>query len=262
MNTFTLQVQNATVFLGGNEILSQIDWTMRPGENWAVVGNNGSGKTTLMKLLFGDLLPIDGGTVHWFGSREWNGLMDVREKVGFVSAEFQETYDRNVTALEVVESGFFSSIGIWETVKESQVTRAREQMQRLDITSLASKRYNNLSYGEARRVLLARALVHRPELLVFDEPCAGLDIPTREGFLDTLKRLPKKTGIVYVTHHVEEILPNISHVMLLKKGKVFAQGKKEEVLTGDRLSQALDCRMTLSENGGRYWVTHCEPLKR
>ena len=262
MNAFTIQVRNATVYLGGMEILSRIDWTMRPGENWAVVGNNGSGKTTLMKLLFGDLLPLDGGTVHWFNSRVWHGLMDVREKVGFVSAEFQESYDRNVTALEVVESGFFSSIGLWEAVKHSQVTRAREQMQRLGIAPLASKRYDDLSYGEARRVLLARALVHRPDLLVLDEPCAGLDIPTREGFLDTLKRLSKKTSIIYVTHHVDEILPNITHVMLLKKGKIFAQGKKEEVLTGPRLSKALDCRMTVEEKGGRYWVTDCKPAKK
>ncbi len=260
MNAFTLQVKNATVYLGGQEILSAIDWTMKPGESWAVVGNNGSGKTTLMKLLFGDLLPLDGGAVHWFGSRKWEGLLDIRERVGFVSAEFQESYDRNVTALEVVVSGFFSTIGIWDTVQQSQITRAQQQMERLGIAELASKRYNNLSYGEARRVLLARALVHRPELLVLDEPCSGLDIPTREGFLATLKRLPKKTGIIYVTHHVEEILPNITHVMLLKKGKIFAQGKKEEVLTGPNLSKALNCRMTLSENDGRYWVTHCAPL--
>lgn len=259
MRPFLVQVQNATVYRGDTEALTDIDWTHREGENWAVVGNNGSGKTTLMKLIFGELLPLDGGEVHWFNSRQWHGLFDIRERVGFVSAEFQETYDQNVTALEVVESGFFSSIGLWERVLSSQKQKAAAQLRHLGIETLADKPFFSLSYGEARRVLLARALVHRPSLLVLDEPCAGLDIPTREHFLETLGGRIGKTSLIYVTHHIEEILPAITHVLLLQNGRIFAQGKKEEVLTDATLSKALNCRLTVQENDGRYWLTACRP---
>lgn len=259
MKPFLIQIRRATVYRGGTEVLKQIDWTHHEGENWAVVGSNGSGKTTLMKLIFGELLPLDGGEVHWFNSRQWHGLSGIREKVGFVSAEFQENYDQNVTALEVVESGFFSSIGLWDTVRTTQKRKAEAEMRRLGIDSLADKPFFNLSYGEARRVLLARALVNRPRLLVLDEPCAGLDIPTRERFLETLARRTGAMNLLYVTHHIEEILPAITHVLLIKQGRIFAQGKKQEVLTSQVLSDALDCRLTVQENGGRFWLTSCRP---
>jgi ABC-type molybdenum transport system ATPase subunit/photorepair protein PhrA len=133
MNAFLVQIQNATVYLKDTAALKAVDWTVRPGENWALVGNNGSGKTTLLKLIFGELLPIDGGTVHWFNSRTWNGLAEIRERVGYVSAEYQENYDRNVTGLEVVESGFFASIGLWQKVTGPQKQRAQECLHLLEI---------------------------------------------------------------------------------------------------------------------------------
>jgi len=257
MSTFTVQVKNATVYLKDTAALSNIHWKVKTHENWAVVGNNGSGKTTLLKLVFGDLLPVDGGEVHWFGSRVWRGLMDIRQKVGFVSAEFQENYDRNVTALEVVESGLFSTIGVWESVTPHQQKTALAQMEDLDILPLKKKRFRDLSYGEARRVLLARALVHRPSLLILDEPCSGLDIPTREKFLQTLQKLSRHVRLIYVTHHVEEILPAISHVLLLKGGRVYRQGPKQETLTPKTLSGALGCNIRLEERDGRFWLAGC-----
>ena len=230
MSSFLVQIKNATVYLKDTLVLKSIDWTVRSGEHWALVGNNGSGKTTLLKLIFGELLPIDGGTVHWFNSRIWNGLADIREQVGYVSAEYQENYDRNVTGREVVESGFFASIGLWQKVNARQKQRAEECMHLLEIDHLSQKPFRSMSYGEARRVLLARALVHRPTLLVLDEPCAGLDIPTRERFLETLQKLARKTQMIYVTHHIEEILPAITHILYLKDGIIFRQGNKDSML--------------------------------
>jgi iron complex transport system ATP-binding protein len=262
MPTFTVQVKNATVYLKDTAALSDINWKVKPLENWAVVGNNGSGKTTLLKLVFGDLLPVEGGEIHWFGSRVWRGLMDIRQKVGFVSAEFQENYDRNVTALEVVESGLFSTIGVWEPVKPHQQKTALDQMRDLGILSLQNKRFRELSYGEARRVLLARALVHRPSLLILDEPCSGLDIPTREKFLQTLQKLSSRVRLIYVTHHVEEILPAISHVLLLKRGRVYRQGPKQEILTDKTLSGALGCTVHLEEREDRFWLAGCTLPKK
>ena len=254
MSAFLVQIKQATVYLKDTAVLNAIDWTVRSGEHWALVGNNGSGKTTLLKLIFGELLPVDGGTVHWFNSRTWNGLADIREKVGYVSAEYQESYDRNVTGLEVVESGFFASIGLWQKVNARQKQRAEECLHLLEIDHLTDKPFRSMSYGEARRVLLARALVHRPTLLVLDEPCSGLDIPTRERFLETLQKLSRKTQMIYVTHHIEEIIPAITHILYLKNGTIFGQGKKESMLKDKILSEALGHPLTLHKNNGRYWA--------
>jgi len=254
MSAFLVQIKNATVYLKDTPVLKSIDWTVRPGENWALVGNNGSGKTTLLKLIFGELLPINGGTVHWFNNREWNGLAEIRERVGYVSAEYQENYDRNVTGLEVVESGFFASIGLWQKVSPQQKQRAEACMDLLEIEHLGKKLFRSMSYGEARRVLLARALVHRPALLVLDEPCAGLDIPTRERFLEILQKLASKTQLIYVTHHIEEILPAITHVLYLNDGKIFHQGDKDAMLQNKILSQALGHPLSIQKNNGRYWA--------
>ena len=256
MSAFLVQIKNATVYLKDTPALKSIDWTVRPDEHWALVGNNGSGKTTLLKLIFGELLPINGGTVYWFNNRTWNGLADIREQVGYVSAEYQENYDRNVTGSEVVESGFFASIGLWQTVNAWQKQRAEECMHLLEIEYLAQKRFRSMSYGEARRVLLARALAHRPTLLVLDEPCSGLDIPTRERFLETLQKLSQETQMIYVTHHIEEILPAITHVLYLKDGAIFRQGNKNAMLQDKVLSEALEYPLTLHKNNDRYWAAN------
>ncbi len=255
--SFIVQVNNATVYRKYNQALSNLNWTIKKNENWAVVGNNGSGKTTLLKLIFGELLPVEGGSVHWFGTKDWQGILNIREQVGLVSAEFQQSYDQNVTALEVVESGFFSSIGIWEKVKISQKNAAIVKLEELNVRHLQSRPYYSLSYGEARRVLLARALVNRPSLLILDEPCSGLDIPTREYLLETLEKLSKRYRLVYVTHHVEEILPCITHVLCLKEGQALFQGPKPTVLTSKNLSRTLDCEVSIGSNSNRYWITSC-----
>lgn len=258
MSRFLINIENATVVLKNHTALKNVSWTHRPKENWVLFGNNGSGKTTLLKLIFGELLPIEGGRVSWFGSNVWRGLAEIRERIGFVSAEFQQTYDQNPSALKVVVSGFFSSIGLWEKESPDQTKAAKEMMRFLGIGALASNHFYSLSYGEQRRVLLARALVFKPELLVLDEPCAGLDIPTREGFLAALETLTSTgTRLIYVTHHVEEILPSISHVLYLRKGEVFEQGPKADMLADKTISKALGCAIKLTRHEDRYWVSGC-----
>jgi iron complex transport system ATP-binding protein len=253
--SFIVQIKNADVYVGGHQALKTLSWTMNDGENWAIVGNNGSGKTTLMKLVFGEVIPVYGGQVHWFGNCEHTPLLEIRENLGYVSAEYQSNYDRPAKGWEVVASGFFSSIGLHETVTPGQKESAIKAMSHLGIDYLSNTSFRKMSYGEARRVLLARAMVHKTKLLILDEPCAGLDIPTREHFLETLQKLSqKRTSMIYVTHRIEEIMPCVTHVLFLKEGKIFAQGKKEEMMRSETLSGALGCSLTLEKNCDRYWL--------
>lgn len=254
--SFLVEINNADVFVGGNPVLKSLSWTMKEGENWAVVGNNGSGKTTLMKLIFGEIIPVYGGQVNWFGKREHSPLLEIREKLGYVSAEYQTNYDRPATGWEVVASGFFSSIGLHEEVSSEQKESALKAMDHLGIEYLSNKSFRQMSYGEARRVLLARAMVHRTKLLILDEPCAGLDIPTRERFLQTLQKLAqKRTCMIYVTHRIEEIMPCVTHVLFLKDGQIAAQGKKDEMLNSETLSHALGCSLSVEKKSDRYWLS-------
>ncbi|MBT5469340.1 MAG: ATP-binding cassette domain-containing protein [Nitrospina sp.] len=252
--SFLVQIKNADVYVGGNKVLKSLSWTMGEKENWVVIGNNGTGKTTFMKLIFGELIPVYGGEVRWFGNRERTPLSEVREKIGYVSAEYQNSYDRPALGWEVVASGHFSSIGLHEQVTPKQKEAAFDSMRYLGIEYLSQTPYSQMSYGEARRVLLARSMVHSTRLMILDEPCTGLDIPTRETFLDTVQKMSRKrTRMIYVTHRIEEIMPCFTHVLYLKDGKVFKQGRKEAMLNSTTLSSALGCSLTVQENSGRYF---------
>lgn len=254
--SFLVKIRNADVYVGGNKVLNSLTWSMGEKENWAIIGNNGSGKTTFMKLIFGELIPVYGGEVQWFGNQERMPLAEVRNKISYVSAEYQTNYDRPALGWEVVASGHFSSIGLHGEVTLKQKEAAFDSMQYLGIEYLSQTSYHEMSYGEARRVLLARAMVHSTRLMILDEPCAGLDIPTRENFLEALEKLSRKrTQMIYVTHRVEEIMPCFTHVLYLKDGKVFKQGRKEAMMNSETLSDALNYPLTVEESSNRYYTT-------
>ena len=253
--SFLVQIKNADVYVGGNKVLNSLSWSMREQENWAIIGNNGSGKTTFMRLIFGELIPVYGGEVRWFGNKEHASLSEVRKKIGYVSAEYQNNYDRPSLGWEVVASGHFSSIGLHEEVTPNQKEAAFNSMRYLGIENLSKTPYRQMSYGEARRILLARAMVRRTRLMILDEPCTGLDIPTREVFLESIEKISRKRSrMIYVTHRIEEIMPCITHVLYLKNGKIFKQGKKEAMMNSKTLSSALGCSLSIQENSKRYWL--------
>ena len=252
--SFLVQIRNADVYVGGNKILKSLNWSMTEKENWAVIGNNGAGKTTFMKLIFGELIPVYGGEVRWFGDKERIPLSEVRKKIGYVSAEYQNNYDRPALGWEVVASGHFSSIGLHREVTQKQKEVAIDSMNYLGVEYLSYTPYQQMSYGEAKRVLLARAMVHRARLMILDEPCTGLDIPTRETFLETLEKMSRRgTRMIYVTHRIEEIMPCFTHVLYLKNGKVFKQGRKEAMMNSKILSSALGCPIKVEKNFNRYY---------
>ena len=251
-----IRVRRANVFFNGKHVLHSIDWTMKKKENWAVIGVNGAGKTSFLKLIFGELIPVDGGEIRWFGNEELGSISDPRKRIGFVSADFQERYDTSTPCKDVVVSGFFSSVGLYKKANQKQRETAKNWMAFLGIQDLKDEQIGRISYGEARRVLLARALVNSPDLLILDEPCTGLDIPTKELFLQTLEKISKvKTQLIYVTHYIDEILPLTTHVLFIKDGTVFSKGTKSKMLTGPQLSEVLDCHIELKKKSGRYRIT-------
>ncbi len=238
-------------------ILDGVSWRVNPGEHWAVVGANGSGKTTLLLLLAGYLWPTR-GSVTVLGRRFGQvDLRELRRKIGWVGSFLQEQVPPNQRPVDLIVSGKFASIGVFEKPSRKDYLRARELARELGCDSVLDRPYGVLSQGEKQRVLIARALMTHPKLLILDEPCSGLDLVAREHLLETLDRLgrrPHGPALILVAHHLEEIMPVFSHALLLKGGRCLARGLKEEVLTPSLLSEAFGRSVSVRTEGGRYWA--------
>ena len=238
-------------------ILKNLSWEIQPGENWALLGPNGSGKTSLLSALTAYQSPTR-GEIAVLGSRygqcDWREL---RKKVGLVSTSIGERIQPNETAQNIVLSGRGALINFWGKADPKALDQARKILDQIGCGHLQTQPWKYLSQGERQRALIGRALMADFSLLILDEPCAGLDMVARENFLSFLGELAATPGaptMVLVTHHVEEILPSFSHVLLLKEGGVVAQGKKTEVLTEARLEQAFGAPVKLNQEGERYFA--------
>jgi len=226
-----------------------------PGEHWAIVGANGSGKTTLLRLAGGYLWPSSGSVSvlgHRFGTVD---LRELRKRIGWVSSALAEMINRNQSALDIVVSGVKAATALFEKPTDEQVRRAHRLLADLDCDGVAAQRFATLSLGEQQKTLIARALMADPQLLILDEACAGLDLRTREHLLETIEDLAGRGDmtLVFVTHHIEEITAAFSHVLILDDGAAAAQGTKDDVLTGEILSAAMNIDVDIHTAGGRYW---------
>lgn len=221
-----IQIEQADVFLNERRVLRDISLEIKSGEHWAVLGPNGAGKSTLLKLIVGDLHPAWGGRVRRFEFTPKNTIWEVKRRIGIVSPELQSNYRDDVTGLEAIASGFTSSIGVMVKPSRVQFVEARQLAARLGLAKLARKSVLAMSYGEVRRILLARALVHRPDLLICDEPFDGLDAAGR-GEIATLLEKVAAAGatLVLVTHHAEDLPACLTHVIELDAGRVVHQGE-------------------------------------
>ncbi|MBB6246595.1 ATP-binding cassette domain-containing protein [Rhodanobacter sp. A1T4] len=258
-----LTIDQASVMQGDRLVLDRLSLCIADGQHTAILGPNGSGKSTLVKLIARQLYPLakrDGnGRVHIFGRDRWN-VAELRSLLGIVSPAVQLDYtsDTPVEVFDAVVSGFFAARGISfnHQVTDDMRGRAHEALTQVGATSLIGRDMASLSTGEARRVLIARALVHRPRALLLDEPCAGLDMASRRHFLEGLRELARSgTTLLLVTHHVEEILPEIGQVVLLRDGRVFRQGSKVDTLTDATLSEAFAMPVRVSRHGDYYAAT-------
>jgi iron complex transport system ATP-binding protein len=260
-----LELRDASVVRRGTIILDSVSLTIGLGEHTVILGPNGSGKSTLIKLLTGELYPLAGRNGHApvrvLGRDRWN-LAELRTRLGVVSSDLHQRFVGGssmglATGLDAVLSSFFGSevVFLHHDVDAEMRRRARQSLDRLDAGHLAARRMDEMSTGEVRRVLIARALVHDPEALVLDEPTTGLDAVARHEFLEQLGRLGRAgTTLVVITHHPEEILPEIGRVILLRRGRVAAAGSPAEVLTSELVSGVFESPVRLERIDGRYSV--------
>jgi len=237
-----IQLESVRMVRGEDQvILDGIDWTIRPGEHCALLGANGSGKTSLLKIVCGYEWPTD-GIVRVLGEPYGEvPIADVRKRIGWVSSSLQTWVHDEDTALDVAASGFEASFGLWREFSEKEFEAARRTLGELDALQLAAKPYGVLSQGEKQRVLIARAWVSRPPLLILDEPCAGLDPVARAAFLDDLSSFAKRghaPTLIFVTHHVEEIPPFVDRALVLREGMILSEGSIDVAVTSETMSAA------------------------
>ncbi|AXI00487.1 ATP-binding cassette domain-containing protein [Sporosarcina sp. PTS2304] len=243
---------------GNNQILQSVDWEIVEGQQWGLLGLNGSGKTSLLSIISTYEIPSS-GEVEVLGKRFGRTyLPDLRKKIGYVSTSLEKFSDFfwNETIERVIISGKFASFGIYEKVLDEDWVRADFLVKEFRLEHVKRKKFNLLSEGEKRRVLIARALMGEPKLLILDEPCSGLDILAREQFLEALKIATEShVHIVYVTHHIEELVPEITHVLLLKDGQVVAAGPKHEVMTSELLSETYQVPVAIEWRADRPYLS-------
>ena len=250
-----LEVSGLHVARGATTILREVNWRVQRGEHWAILGSNGSGKTSLLKSINGYLSPTS-GTIALLGRRygetDWREL---RLEIGLVTSALQASIPAAEPALETVVSGKFAQLDLWANPRRTDWAEARRWLGFVGGAGLEKREWIYLSQGERQRVLIARALMARPRLLILDEPCAGLDPVAREEFLRFLEALARKRGgpaLILVTHHVEEIMPSFTHALLLKGGTVFASGPKERAVTSRTLSATFGAPVTVRSQRGRF----------
>jgi iron complex transport system ATP-binding protein len=248
---------DVSLVLNGKKVLSSVDWEMFPGENWVVIGPNGAGKTSLLSIINGYRWPSS-GAVSVLGRKF--GRADIRElrtETGLVSSYLDSLFDRDEKVMDMVVSGRFGSTRMWRKASAGDVKRAVSLLRAVGCLEQRGKALSELSQGERQKVAIARSMMARPRLLVLDEPCEGLDVASRESFLDGLAPLLSRSGgpsFIEVTHRTEDIPPGFTHALLLRAGRVVGSGEIGATLTSEKLSRCLGTRVELRALGGRYYM--------
>jgi iron complex transport system ATP-binding protein len=240
-------------------ILQELNLKIAKGENWAILGKNGSGKSTLIKLISSELHPRKQYKYkkEILGKERYT-LSELKQHLGIITNDLHnyfETHGNFLTTYEVVLSGYYSSIGVFkhQDFSEAQHKRALEVIEFLELNEIKDKQVYQLSTGQLRKAIIGRALIHRPSAFILDEPTIGLDIKAQVNFINMMKKLSSQASIILVTHHIEEIFEEISHIALMYENKVFIQGQKEEVLNSENLSKIFEVDLSVAHKNGRYY---------
>jgi iron complex transport system ATP-binding protein len=253
-----LKFQNISHVFDDRVVLQDISWEINAGENWVLLGPNGAGKTTLVRLACGYLWPNGGGKILRRGKERLN-LRELWQDIGWISTQLIEKIPAGQSVIDTVVAGCNAQKRLVKKYlgdPEAAYAEAHNNLARLNCEKLGEHTFYSLSQGEKQKVLIARALMAGPFLLVLDEPCAGMDPGSRENFLSFLAETLQNNhwpATVYITHHVEEILPQFTHLLGLKNGKIQAKGKLEDKLTPDLFEKLYGFKQDLKNENGRYW---------
>lgn len=251
-----LECEQLTVCRGETTILDGFSLSIAAGENVAILGPNGSGKSTLIKLLTRELYPVfkPNSSLRVLGRERWV-LSELCEHIGLVSNDLMAMCTRGITGRELVLSAFFGSVGLWphHTVTPEHEAKSRVALRLMEVEHLANREVNQLSSGEARRLLVARALAHNPRALILDEPTNSLDLRACRDLTTCLRRLVQQgTSLIMVTHHLPDIVPEIDRVVALSNGRILHDGPKADVLVNRVLSELFGMSIEVEEHGGFY----------
>jgi len=241
-------------------ILEEINLKIKEGEHWTILGSNGSGKSTLIKLISNDLYPNTKypHKKEIFGKARWS-IFDLKKNLGIITNDLHNYFAMHgkfLTAYEVILSGYFSSVGVFshQDFTQEQHEKALEVLEFLEISHMKDKKVHQMSTGQLRRCIIGRALIHKPKAFILDEPTVGLDIKSQDSFIKLIRKLSKKASIILVTHHIEEIFPEVSNVALIYNKRIYKQGLKKDILNSENLSEIFEIDIKLEEENDRYYI--------
>lgn len=242
------------------DVLEAVTLKIAEGENWAILGANGSGKSTLLKLIMSELHPRQSHQFkkEVFGLSRYS-IFELKEKLGIITNDLHNFFlhsGGHLSGFDVVLSGYYSSIGTFkhQSFSASQHKKVLETLESIEILHLKDKKVSQMSTGELRKCIIARALIHNPKAFILDEPTVGLDIKTQINFIKLLKQLSKMHSIILVTHHLEEVFEEITHIALIHNKTIFKRGIKKEILNSKNLSKTLGINLKINEKNSRYYI--------
>lgn len=255
-----IHFEHINVAYEDQNVLHDINLSIKEGQHTVILGANGSGKSTLLKLFSNDIYPrySDSMRKEVFGKSVWD-IWELKKHLGIITNDLHYQFSErspDLSGFEVVLSGFFSSFHLYEHqgFELKHTAKVEEVLAFLEITHLRDKRISEMSTGELRKCIIARSLVHNPKAMILDEPTVGLDIKAQLGFVELLRKIAQERTIILVTHHLEEVFEEISHVVLIKQGSIVAQGLKENLLSDAHLSNVFDVPLRVQCEKGRYFV--------